>query len=197
MRVCASNLKQLGAAFSMYLDDNYGFAIPGPVTWDWQLRPEPLMKYCKQTATGNDKGNPKRVWICPGDRGYGSEPPRWRYYGQAASSYYYPYGAYLASSGHTDVLRGTTPINTPRRPDQWARPSRDMLLCDWSPGFHRGRKDSNSDDKVKCVNFLMLDLHIAVGTSHDRINRIPYYAIVYDNPYSMMYSPGTTIPAPK
>ncbi|MEN6521857.1 MAG: type II secretion system protein [Armatimonadota bacterium] len=192
MRTCSSNLRQLGSAFSMYLDDNYGFAIPGPCTNEWQLCPDPLFKYCKESKT-DAKGNPNRIWICPGDRGYGQESPKWRLYG-SFSSYYYPFGAYLASYGNTDVLWGSTSVYTPRRPEQWARPSRDLLLCDLSTGFHRGRKvESGTDNTVKCVNFLMLDMHVVQGTSADRIQKLPYYAIVYDNPYSTMYNPAKTI----
>ena len=192
MRTCTMNLKQLGQAFRMYLDDNNGFALPGPETPDWLLRPEPLMRYVKQgPVTPAEMDNPKRVWICPGDRGYGVDPPRWRYYGTFLSSYLYPYRAYLATDGNTDVSRGVTAKGTPRRPDMWVRPTRDMLFCDWWANFHRGRKDASSgDDGIKCVNIIMLDGHVLTATRWDRYERYPRYAVDYDNPYSIGYNPA-------
>lgn len=197
MRECMSNLRQLGQAFSLYLDDNYGFAIPAPAPADWCLRPDPLAKYVKQSLPLPSETYPRRLWICPGDRGYGNEPPRWRYNGLALSSYLYPYGAYLATIDHIDVRGGATAVNAPRRPDQWARPTRDPLLCDWSPNFHMGRKDESTlaspDDAVKCINFLMLDGHVVSGTRWDRMEGYVKYAVIYDNPFSWGYNPGIVL----
>lgn len=193
MRTCTSNLRELGQAFAMYLDDHNGFAIPGPATQDWYLMPDPLMKYVKQGPIEASEKKPNRVWICPGDRGFLNEPARWRFTGQCLSSYRYPYGAFLATTAHVDVASGTTRVNAPRRPDQWARPTRDVLLCDWSPNFHKGRKDvtvaSNNGDSIKCINFLMLDGHVTVGTRREMLSGYINYSVYYDNPYSTVYNP--------
>jgi prepilin-type N-terminal cleavage/methylation domain-containing protein len=165
MRSCAENLKQLGMAYRLYLDDNNGFAVPHyDGDYDKTLNPEPLFRYLKQSKV--TQGNPKRLWICPGDRGYRSDPPRWRYsytnYGNwypVTSSYRYPYDAYLATIYNVDVRNNLALIDTPRRPDMWRRPSKDMLLGDYSPIFHSGRHDSLGD-VVKCINILMLDGHL-------------------------------------
>ncbi len=196
MKVCVSNLKQLGVAFRMYLDDNSGYALPGPPqTWDMTLDPTPLQKYLKEppVATGRDdaiESNPKRVWICPGDHGSGNEVPRWRYFRIPLSSYYYPYGAYTASAGNIDVMRGQTRVNAPRRPELWCRPSKDMLFSDWGANFHRGVRDGSGNDYTKCVNFIMLDGHVIAGTRWDRFDRIPNIATIYHNPYSWGYNPA-------
>ena len=209
MNACASNLKQLYGAFRMYMDDFNGHLIPickpAPINADDSvLRPEPLLKYLTQPAVRPGEKNPKRVWICPGDRGYGNTPPRWFYTGEPRSSYQYPYSAYLAWSTHIDVQHGPTKAFTPRRAEQWARPSRDLLLCDYEPNFHRGQKDefsvSGGGNAVKCVNYLMLDGHIVKGTrtaglvSASDANRPNYYtcATGFDNPYSWLYNP--TVP---
>lgn len=204
MRVCTSNLKQLGSAFRMYLDDNNGFALPAPPPGDSHgdslLRPEPLIRYVKQAPVSpSDMDNPKRLWICPGDRASGNEPPRWRYYGPFVSSYLYPYRAFLAAPDNRDVAPlGSTPVDTPRRPDMWVRPTRDMLFCDSWANFHRGYKappepsggPPTFDDVVKCVNFVMLDGHIVTGTRPDLLGRYPAYVVLYDNPYSIGYNPA-------
>lgn len=204
MRVCASNLRQLGQAYRMYVDDNNGFAVPAPSTslFDWRLQPGPLVNYVKQPPIFVPEGNPKRLWICPGDREHGNEAPVWRYNpGESLSSYMYMYGAFLATSQNLDVLSRMTRVNAPRRPDQWARPTRDVLLCDYSPNFHRGHKVSSQEDwskrlgyeedAVKCMNMLMLDGHVIVGTRTEAglINGYPVYSVWYDNPYSESYDP--------
>jgi|YelNatPaOPRAMG01_1025707.scaffolds.fasta_scaffold18910_2 prepilin-type N-terminal cleavage/methylation domain-containing protein/prepilin-type processing-associated H-X9-DG protein len=197
MRVCASNLRQLGQAYKMYVDDNYGYSIPAPnpYPYDWVLRPRPLINYTKQAPVLVAAGNPKRLWICPGDRGFGNEPPRWRYNGEPMSSYMFPYGAFLATAENVDVANGVTRANTPRRVEQWARPTRDLLMCDYSPNFHRGQKDA-SGDTVKCVNILMLDGHVMTGTRKDASLTSGYavYSVWYDNPYSRYYDPTRILP---
>jgi prepilin-type processing-associated H-X9-DG protein len=174
----------------MYLDDNNGFGIPGPpLTADCPLPSSILLRYTKEPAL-SPGGNSKSVFVCPGDRAHGQEPPKWHAgypYGPVGSSYYYPYYAYTACSGHTDVLYNSRIANSPRRPDMWPKPTRDMLLCDLSAGFHKGIKDESG---VKCVNFLMLDGHVIAGTRDDRMVKIRYYAEIYDNPYSPDFGPG-------
>lgn len=212
MNSCAYNMRQLGQAFRMYMDDNRGYLIPVPLPYptatepypsDSILRPAPLLPYLKQAPVKVTDGNPKRSWVCPGDRSFGNEPPKWHVSQGSGSSYQYPYGAYVASRGHIDVFGGTTRPSTPRRAEQWAKPSRDLLLCDASASFHRGKKDSTSvgaDNRVKCINFLMLDGHIAIGTRQDGVaseditggnSPINYltYATIYDNPFSWGYEP--------
>jgi prepilin-type N-terminal cleavage/methylation domain-containing protein len=193
MSTCSSNLRQLGTAYRMYVDDNYGFSIPvpNPYPYDWALRPEPLIKYTKESAVAAANGNPNRIWICPGDRGYGSEPPRWRYNEVPQSSYMFPYGVYLVTEAGIDYKRGMARLNAPRRPEVWARPTRDPLLWDYSPSFHRGRKDSTSGDTMMCVNVLMLDNHVVNATRRQSglDTGYPVYCVWYDNPFSEFYDP--------
>ena len=205
MRICASNLRELGQSFRMYLDDNNGFtsgikplSIYGNES---AFRPDPIVKYVGQTLVTKKENNPKRNWICPGDRGYGNEPPRWKgVNAQPTSSYFYPYCAYLAWPDNRgailDVATGSTPKHSPRRPDQWARPSRDMLLADSSQNFHRGRKDSSDpSDKsssAKCINILLLDGHVVTGSWSDW-DRHLQYAFTFDNPYNKYYSPSAVL----
>lgn len=201
MRVCSSNLRQLGSAFRMYLDDNNGFAMPqAPLDpKNHALQPEPLMRYLKQSPVSLSDNNPKRVFICPGDRGTASDAPRWKYGDRVSSSYYYCYGAYMAgiTGVQLDVRDGTTDVNTPRRPDQWARPSRDLLLADYGANYHRGWKNKDAAEglyySVKCINLLMLDGHVSVGTSWERNESNEYYAIVADNPYSVNFRPNLVL----
>ncbi len=193
MRSCVANLKELGTSFRMYLDDNNGYSIPGPRTVDWTLRVNPLFQYTKQPPV-KPEGHPKRVWICPGDKGRAEEPPRWRFNEVSFSSYWYPYNAYLATQSanvadtHTDVAAGFTAPNTPRRPELWMKPTRDILLRDWGINFHKGVKDS-TESAAKCVNCLMLDGHV-VSVAVSDTERVSNYAIYYDNPYSKLYNPS-------
>lgn len=200
MRTCSQNLKELAQVFAMYLDDNNGYALPSR-TIDRTLNPAPLIRYTKEPSvklvylsdgTFNPRQpNPKRIWVCPGDRSVGEDAPRWCYNQISTSSYWYAYDAFLASSNHTDVYSGRTAMNTPRRPEQWARPTRDVIFCDYASSFHRGTKSgTGSDNAVKCVNFVMLDGHVITGTRADLKERLWAYVLMYDNPYSLSYSPG-------
>lgn len=199
MRSCAHNLQELYAANRLYVDDNNGFMLPAPRSnWpsEWYLRPGPLMKYLKQTACQTDD-DAERLWICPGDGGMGGEPPVWRTTGEYLSSYFYPYGAYLLMPGHIDYKPDRSNIYKPRRLEQWYRPSRDLLLCDWAASFHKGQKDSSAEENepndgaVKCINMVMLDGHVKIGTRKDRMLDVgyPINAIFYDNPFSPYFNP--------
>lgn len=232
MRVCASNLKELGMAFRMYVDENNGFGLPFPPyvysgstpllkeTLQTML-PDPLKPYLKQSSgKTTDAGAANKVWICPGDRargdGTGWYAPLWKRYGEARSSYSYNYVAYTAyprvAQVDVDITHTTTPL-TPRRVEQWARPSRDLLICDGESYFHRGRRDTSSSPdsrstvtssdtginidrtrdanaSVKCINMLMLDGHVVPGTSIDATDGKSRYAKWYDNPFSLLYGPS-------
>lgn len=202
MRVCTSNLRSLGQAFRMYVDDNNGFAVPKPSEYpnDWVWVPDPLIKYTKQLPVTTEE-DPDRYWICSGDAGQGNEPPVWKSGSTPRSSYRYLYGAYLSTTFHTDVASGLQRVDVPRRPDMWGRQSRDILLYDASPNFHKGYKDANSGNMTKCVNMLMLDGRVAVGTrcdvlfgsSGEESGKYIQYALTYDNPYSGYYDPMKVI----
>jgi prepilin-type N-terminal cleavage/methylation domain-containing protein len=198
MRVCASNLRQLGQAFRMYLDDWNGYTPSSQSVSSENLtfRPEPLFNYIRQPAVSLQDSNPKRAWICPGDRGHDNIPPAWKTGFVTTSSYIYPYRAYLACDDprfpDTDVKKGLMVGKTPRRVEQWARPSRDLLLSDNAPNFHRGQRSVDSDEAVKCVNCLMLDGRVVSATYRDMWDGYYTYAACCDNPYSDQYNPGYT-----
>lgn len=202
MRVCASNLKQLGQAFRMYVDDNSGYAFPAPNqsmnTWPFLTwKPDYLVNYTKEARLRTTDGNPQRLWICPGDRGYANEPPTWKATGEPRSSYMYLFGAYVSTYEHSDVRAGRQQMYAPRRPDMWGRPSRDLLLWDASPNFHRGQKDVAAGNTTKCVNVLMLDGRVAMATRRDvlvyavgeKTGPLVQYAQWYDNPFWSNYDP--------
>lgn len=203
MNVCASNLRQLSNAFRMYLDDNNGFAIPGPMpVWNYTLPYGPLLRYTKEPALVASKSSPKSIFICPGDKSIGQAYPKWCELDHPTSSYFYPYSAYTACPGNIDVNQRLVEVNSPRRPDMWPRPGRDMLFCDASPSFHKGKKDeSGEDDAIKCTNFVMLDGHLKCGTRLDNPSvclsvsdpytakyiGLPDYAIKWDNPFTVTF----------
>lgn len=211
LRVCGSNLKQLGAAIQAYADDYGGYGLPCPserYVNPWILCPEPLVpKYIPGSILPYQQGSnaknlpypnitpsqkPNWIWVCPGDidRGGGSNPedeyryrPAWWYFG---SSFRYP--------GPTAYMEGTSVMDKnvrARRITAWKNPSRDVLLCDHWPDYHNGiRAERNPGSRgilqatwlpVRTVQVLFLDQHVRLVTDEDR-KTYQDYTIKDDNP---------------
>lgn len=215
MKRCVSNLRQLGACIQLYFDDHNGFGLPidtnteGSNTYDngWVLHVKPLQRYIGQPLilprplpmTGNEQ--PSRIWVCQGDKCYGTQDPNdrpvWWFFG---SSYMYPGPtAYIAPSptAPNDFMT-RDPLAVPRKPSTWRCPRRDLLLSDYWFDFHGGYripKDYDSfqpqlfwseindkpNNNTRCINVLFLDLHAAAVTPAERdvlINNVRFT----DNP---------------
>jgi hypothetical protein len=206
-----SNIRQIGMAFRQYLDDNQGFGLPmSPPEYKskWNLYTRPLLSYLKQAPTklSSNGPQPKRIWICPGDvHRPDRSNPVWATLG---SSYMYPgLGAYISSSQNSD---GETigRHNLPRKPEEWLRPSRDMLIADWAGNFHLGRHSNTesaksvipSEDEMKSYNVLMLDLHTTTCCRYEldstgtKSQSYMSYVLYEDNPYSKHPIPREVLP---
>ncbi len=111
---CASNLKQIGLAFSLYANDNAQFLPPGAIEGAhhvWQMWPQTVLPYLKTDA----------VFVCPTDTAQRSEPF------SLNSSYGY----------NTDIAGNLLAlIATKNRPDLIPKPmrkSRGPPRRSWSP----------------------------------------------------------------
>jgi len=160
MKRCLSNIRQLGASLTMYMDDNSGFGLPvdrtpiGPDGIDhsnnnpWVLFVKPLQPYLGQVVFEPRPDNltgyqqPNVIWVCQGDICRGSawnDRPCWWHWG---SSYMYPGPtAYISSSptDPTNVMSKDAGV-VPRKPMTWLCPRRDILLADYWFDFHSGYK---------------------------------------------------------
>lgn len=208
MRVCASNLRQLGDAIVRYVEDNNGYGLPPPPTNyrnPWILCVEPLVpRYIPQSVSPFQGGTPSPIlpypaiapeerptwiWICPGDTNRGSaeiERPCWWNLG---SSFRYPGPrAYLSGDGY---MQRTNTV--PRKIFLWKNHRRDMLLADHFDDFHNGCRAerkmgepsllSSTWIKVKSVDILFLDMHVKAVTPAQR-NDYQNFTVKDDNPYS-------------
>ncbi|MDH7602383.1 MAG: prepilin-type N-terminal cleavage/methylation domain-containing protein [Armatimonadota bacterium] len=207
MRVCASNLKQLGSAILRYAEDHDGYGLPAPPQQyrnPWILCPNPLVpEYIPQSVEPYadalqssvlpypsiaPEERPKWLWVCPGDTNRGSaelERPCWWNFG---SSFRYP-GPRAYLSGERYMQRTNL---TPRKITLWKNPNRDILLADHFDDFHNGsraERRAGEDSlfsptwiKIKCVNLLFLDLHVSAVTPGQR-NDYQRYTVEDDNPY--------------
>jgi len=204
MKRCVGNLRQLGAAVALYIDDHNGFGLPIDATttehsYDnaWVLHVKAMKSYVGQAVqdprpsgvTGYQQ--PNVIWVCPGDvcRGKAwNDRPCWWHWG---SSYLYPGPtAYISPSPSSPKDYMTKdPLAVPRRPMSWRVPRRDILLADYWFDFHSGyRVDKNVDqpqlfwmqlnprpkNDVRCINVLFLDLHAAAVTPYQRDDLIRY-----------------------
>ncbi|MCL5104207.1 MAG: type II secretion system GspH family protein [Armatimonadetes bacterium] len=213
MRVCIVDLKQLGAAITRYMDDNNGYGLPCPPSLyknKWMLCPLPLvpdyiaasksdlLNEIHTTSDDLDKARqqPKRLWVCPGDvyRGMSElDMPFWFFCG---SSYLYPGPtAYMVSTieGKEDDPYVKEDV-VPRKPLMWRNHKQDILLADYWPDFHTGRRvqrDRNdyfnpptrvSPQEVRCMNVLFLDQHVQTVTPVERQKFIDNTG-KWDNPF--------------
>ncbi|MCE5323539.1 prepilin-type N-terminal cleavage/methylation domain-containing protein [bacterium] len=210
MRTCASNLKQLGAAITCYMDDNSGYGLPqSPELYrnPWVLFVKPLIpRYVPAQPEPGEMPDspgheqypcdrmPKRLWVCYGDilKGTGEadlDKPYWYNFG---SSYMYPGPtAYLPGSNYLDKSE-TQPC--PYKPCEWLNHRRDILLADYWFDFHGGSrvpKKSWTDltpqswvniRDTKSINMLFLDLHVITCTAVEREEYIKY-TVETDNPH--------------
>ncbi len=207
MRVCASNLRQLGSAILRYAEDHGGYGLPAPPQQyrnPWILCPKPLIpQYLPQSVDPfassvlstalpypgiAPEERPKWLWVCPGDTNRGSaelERPCWWNFG---SSFRYP-GPKAYLSGERYMQRNNL---SPRKITLWKNPNRDILLADHFDDFHNGSRAERKmgEDslfsptwiKIKCVNLLFLDLHVSAVTPGQR-NEYQRYTLEDDNPY--------------
>jgi len=158
MRMCMSNMKQLGIAITRYIDDNNGYGLPQPSAEyrnPWILCVKPLIpNYLPMRSLSPGEQPtldesirrvsffkpPKRIWICEGDTVKGnatneSDKPYWWNFG---SSYLYPGpSAYLEGVIGKEFIKAN-PAPSPRRPMQWKTPKRDVLIADYWFDFHSG-----------------------------------------------------------
>lgn len=203
MRVCASNMRQLGSSIMRYIDDNDGYGLPKPAPgYDnpWVLCIEPLLpNYLPYTKASLQKelppytvstrkiSQPTRIWICSGDINRGNaDTPYWKRFG---SSYMYPgTAAYMTGDGPY------YPAKQPCKPLTWKNPRRDMLLADYWFDFHSGNKvqhDFNDSifpraflinkSQMRGINVMFLDMHLSTVSMAQRVE-YQNYVIYDDNP---------------
>jgi prepilin-type N-terminal cleavage/methylation domain-containing protein len=212
MRVCASNLRQLGTAIHRYMDDHNGYGLTQSDTFHknpWILHVKPLMPQylpgsktmlADETAITSSSSKPppqpKRMWVCPGDRAKGSKNVEQPFWWNCGSSYMYPGPtAYIASSKQGDPFAKQDLV--PRKPMTWKSPKRDMLLADYWFDFHNHSGPlvehkfldgslvtprSVERAQLKCINVVFLDLHLGAITPSERASYIDYVC-KDDNPH--------------
>lgn len=208
MRVCASNLRQLGTAIRQYADDYDGYAVPQcPPSYPdpWVIYVEPIRRYTRQSATRlyptgfEPSERPIRLWICPGDVRRGGSSPKWAY---AGASYLYPgpggfAGAPLTTESEIFFDDRQTHHRV-RKFDAWEKPRRDLLLSDRSHANHclagsgdkQGWPTDDTTRLTKSMNVLMLDLHMTavsadmVLLANGRPGTYLLNTLRYDNPYN-------------
>ncbi|MEN6356971.1 MAG: prepilin-type N-terminal cleavage/methylation domain-containing protein [Armatimonadota bacterium] len=212
MRTCASDLKQLGAAITIYMDDHSGFGLPqSPAVYrnPWVLFVKPLIpRYIPATTEPGELPDspghtgfpcdkmPKHLWVCSGDtlKGTGAadeDKPYWYNFG---SSYMYP-GPTAYLPGNTYLDKPTTPVR-PYKPCEWLNHRRDILLADYWFDFHGGSrvpKESWTDltpkswvniRDTRSINILFLDLHTSTCTAKERQEYMDY-TVRMDNPHAV------------
>lgn len=220
VRVCADSLRQLGLAIGRYVDDNDGMGLPqsrAVYKNPWVFCPEPLcprytgqsIKLLKPNPDGASRPygivfgqQPKVLWICPSDIGFGPElkqKPCWWLFG---SSYMYPGPtAYLRSSDPAAVKDPLAKVDTyPCKITSWKNPKRNILLADFYGDYHSGTRAERYSDadikslnpplyiKTNSINVLFLDLHVKAVTPAER-QEYQDYTTTLDNPYYLRGKP--------
>ncbi|MCE5314885.1 MAG: prepilin-type N-terminal cleavage/methylation domain-containing protein [Armatimonadota bacterium] len=207
MRVCASNMRQVGFAVNRYMDDNSGYGLPEPpseYTNPWVLYVKPLLPNYLQAPpksggvprymTGQSPYHPpKYIWVCQGDTVKGSileqvDAPFWYNFG---SSYLYPGpSAYLPGKvGEFFKKLG----ERAHKPGDWRNQKRDILLADYWFDFHSGRRVPHQEmsltpaswvsvQNTRSLNVLFLDLHMKTCTADER-KEYEEYTCMWDNPH--------------
>ncbi|MCX6346029.1 MAG: type II secretion system protein [Armatimonadetes bacterium] len=154
MRVCLSNMRQLGFAISNYIDDNSGLSLPqnSPLSSKnpWVLCIEPLLpsyipgskamlnEQIKNSLDDNCPPQPKRIWICAGDINRGAMEVDQPYWWNLGSSYMYPGPTAYVDTTNTPKHRYDKEGLTPRKPFRWLNYKRDFLIMDYWYDFHSG-----------------------------------------------------------
>jgi len=130
MAVCASNLRQVGVAVSMYSDDFSDYYPMGYIAGvgDWSLFIAPYIgKQQTKYASGLDTS---KAFICPNSRPPGSRVTR------------LSYSAHLALFGSSTL---PAPFNGPRRRTSVVRPTELILLADGNLGVPAGAQANAYD----------------------------------------------------
>lgn len=183
---CLSNIKQIGTAFTMYIDDYEG-SYPAAIIGSDYIHPFEGDFYCGHAPIKSAADIPRaqygsyrtqlipylksdKIFFCPSDKGKVSKDSGWEA-GKRYTSYHYRYfiGARTVSSPYTDV---------------WAEydlpePSKTFICHEYLP-FHKGEKQpdatSSRDDPWNWTDKSRFNMVFADGhaKSYATIDAIPW-----------------------
>jgi len=162
LRVCTSNLQQIGRAVLLYAEDHQA-TLPAPVagqpgdSWWWYK--EQVKGYAGLTGPSSQND---RVFACPLDRGYSDPQPFW-------SSPRFDYGSYVFNGV---TLPGIPQIAGWRLPAV-KQPERTLLVMEWAAhaplSWHRSRTG-----KANTPFYCDAECVVAYADGHAGLTRIYY-----------------------
>jgi len=160
--VCAANLKQIGLAFQLYLQD-YGEIFPcaddpvssEPVYWLWMGRG--WRRFAAPYIGSNISSKSMGVLFCPSDR---TAPQKWEStsYGYSMSFYHSPEQINLMdSAGHTYDAGKRVP-SIPQKLGRVLHPGRKALMAEWLDNHTGGSSGWWAWEGSR--NYLFVDGHV-------------------------------------